>query len=358
MSTPKALFTLWTLLLFALTPLPARGQVLTGMIFDDGTLEPIPGAQIRVLTPDLTAVTTGESGPLGRFEISLAEPGRYLVSISAEGFVSRLSDEVEVGTASYELVLPMVPVEQIGERPRAETVTESEDPETADIVGRVEEHESGRALEGVEVTLSEVDRTAVSGSGGFFSLSGVPQGLYEIRFSSLGFTEQTAPLLVEAGKGYRVDATLSEEAIPIEGVTVTVEAPEYTEFLANAEFRMNHNQHLGGIFMTREDFEVRGNPPLSAMLRGIGGVKLRGSAGEYAVELRPGQMRQCRGNPLLFIDGQQISGRKDPMPLDMLPGIAIEIVEIYKGPASLPPEFGGSDAQCGAVVVWTRRGGE
>ena len=29
-------------------------------------------------------------------------------------------------------------------------------------------------------------------------------------------------------------------------------------------------------------------------------------------------------------------------------------VEVYQGPAQLPAEFAGSDARCGAVVVWTK----
>ena len=28
--------------------------------------------------------------------------------------------------------------------------------------------------------------------------------------------------------------------------------------------------------------------------------------------------------------------------------------EVYPGVASLPAEFSGSDAQCGAVVIWTK----
>jgi len=330
----------------------AHAQVLTGLVFHDGTREPIYGAEIRVLTVDLEPVEVAESDRLGGFEVLLREPGTYFVSISAEGFIGRLSDEVEVGTATYELVLPLVPVDQVGGRAVAEAVSESDDPETAEIVGRVVEYESGEALEGVEVALSEWDRVVVSGAGGFFSMADVPQGLYEIRFSMLGFGEQTAALLVEAGKGYRVDAELSVEAIEIEGVTVTLEPQEYTGMLANAEFRMNHNQHLGGIFLTRSDFEVRGNPPLSEMLRGFSSVRLRKYyGGEYEVFFR-----RC-ANPLFFVDGVKISGRDELMPLDMLSGIEVEIVEIYRGPASLPPEFGGSDAQCGAVVVWTRRGG-
>jgi len=29
-------------------------------------------------------------------------------------------------------------------------------------------------------------------------------------------------------------------------------------------------------------------------------------------------------------------------------------VEIYLGAASLPAEYGGADARCGAIVIWTK----
>jgi hypothetical protein len=32
----------------------------------------------------------------------------------------------------------------------------------------------------------------------------------------------------------------------------------------------------------------------------------------------------------------------------------VEAIEAYDGPAVLPPEFGGYDARCGVLVIWTR----
>ena len=34
--------------------------------------------------------------------------------------------------------------------------------------------------------------------------------------------------------------------------------------------------------------------------------------------------------------------------------IEVAGVEVYRGAASLPGEFGGSDSRCGVVVVWTK----
>ena len=34
--------------------------------------------------------------------------------------------------------------------------------------------------------------------------------------------------------------------------------------------------------------------------------------------------------------------------------IEIAGIEVYRGAASLPAEFSGSDARCGAIVIWTK----
>ena len=50
-----------------------------------------------------------------------------------------------------------------------------------------------------------------------------------------------------------------------------------------------------------------------------------------------------------FLDGIELRG----FPVAVLM-IEVAGVEVYKGPASLPAEFAGSDARCGAVVIWTK----
>ena len=35
----------------------------------------------------------------------------------------------------------------------------------------------------------------------------------------------------------------------------------------------------------------------------------------------------------------------------------IEAIEVYRGPAEVPPQFGGAQSACGVIVLWTRTGG-
>ena len=34
----------------------------------------------------------------------------------------------------------------------------------------------------------------------------------------------------------------------------------------------------------------------------------------------------------------------------------VELIEIFRGPGELPPEF--NDGNCGAIAIWTRSGGQ
>ena len=50
-----------------------------------------------------------------------------------------------------------------------------------------------------------------------------------------------------------------------------------------------------------------------------------------------------------FLDGVDVTNRLVPVLM-----IEVAAVEVYKGAASLAAGFGGSDARCGAIVIWTR----
>ena len=67
--------------------------------------------------------------------------------------------------------------------------------------------------------------------------------------------------------------------------------------------------------------------------------------------------------PAVYVDGSSWSRPKaggighDPVDFSQFYTMDIEALEIYKGAGSVPGEFGGGDAACGAIIVWTRRGG-
>jgi outer membrane cobalamin receptor len=63
---------------------------------------------------------------------------------------------------------------------------------------------------------------------------------------------------------------------------------------------------------------------------------------------------------VLYIDGVQVNQPEEGAALSemaMVPAIDIQAIEVYRGAGTLPPEFAGPDAMCGAIVIWTKRGG-
>lgn len=47
-----------------------------------------------------------------------------------------------------------------------------------------------------------------------------------------------------------------------------------------------------------------------------------------------------------------------PFSLDQLPAPNdLEGIELYTGPASAPPQFGGNERRCGVMLVWTKDSG-
>ena len=73
----------------------------------------------------------------------------------------------------------------------------------------------------------------------------------------------------------------------------------------------------------------------------------------------PALARTHGGEPVIYLDGIRVH-RPGSGPMHVLWDVSsldLEALEVYKGPASVPPEFSGSDAACGAIVIWTKRGG-
>jgi hypothetical protein len=63
---------------------------------------------------------------------------------------------------------------------------------------------------------------------------------------------------------------------------------------------------------------------------------------------------------MVFLDGTPVTGRgRDPKAsyeaVNLLLPFDVEGIEVYAGPATLPP--GGSSGTCGVIAMRTRRGG-
>jgi outer membrane receptor for ferrienterochelin and colicin len=105
-----------------------------------------------------------------------------------------------------------------------------------------------------------------------------------------------------------------------------------------------------GAFVTREDIERRNPFQTTDLLRTMAGIQLTPARFGNRYHVR---MRGCA--PRVFLDGIQI--RMVGLTIDdLVRPNELEGIEVYRSSAETPGEFT-SPGGCGAIALWTRRGG-
>jgi len=217
---------------------------------------------------------------------------------------------------------------------------------TAAIRGQAIEQGTRNPVFGARVTLVGTVKAASSDSGGRFAFEALPPGLYVVQVSAIGYTKSMYQ--VELGDGEVLDQVF-ELAPRVYGLEpMTVEAERRVAGRRFAEFRQRMARGIGA-FITKEEIQTRNPSNLMDMLRSIRGVHAE-CTGVNCIVRFSGQPTSCE--PKYVLDGLP----SDSNIIESLEPRDIEGVEIYRGASEMPAEFGGSDAACGAIVIWTRSG--
>jgi hypothetical protein len=156
---------------------------------------------------------------------------------------------------------------------------------------------------------------------------------------------------VELVEGRRDSLFVTLVALPLKlpGITSVADA-RLREYLADY-FR--HREAGAGRFYQRAEIDAMRVGALTDVLRRVPGVRVTPDRnGRYIVRMGR-STRNCP--PDFWIDNV----RAHALNADDIPLTDIEAIEIYSGPAGLPPEFINrfGNPACGAVVIWTRMPG-
>jgi hypothetical protein len=184
-----------------------------------------------------------------------------------------------------------------------------------------------------------------TGAAGDFTLAGAG-GAIDVR--AVGHQ----PLRVDPLPGARTWTVILSpvDVTELAAVRVTGRAGEGTEEPPEFWVRQARGE---GTFITRADIERR-RPQLAVhLLESVPGLRLDPD-GRVTVNRVASIMDRCE--PLYFFDGVRLFTNVADSPLMGLPPSDIAGIEVYRGAAQLPLQFGGSESTCGAIVVWTRRG--
>ena len=312
-------------------------------VVDESGAIPIPFATVRLTSEDegaLDGPLRGQAGSDGRLVLCVPV-GLGSATLWAE-FGDAASDETEV-------LLQPGPVEEVVLGLRVASV------ENGRLLGTVTDALSDAPVSAAAVSLRGRPQEVQTNRQGGFILSDVPVGVYELSVRHLGY----APLrhMVNVARGATTDIQIGLVPAPLEMEPLVATAVRLRRLEIKGFYeRKRWGELLGlGAFYTEADIDRR-NPLLisdmvmeEASIQRYCRVSSR-SCRLYTTRLATGAVPRCHMQ--VYLDGVHISGFGEADA--WVSPVEIGGVEVYKGPASLPAEFGGPNSRCGVVAIWTK----
>jgi hypothetical protein len=209
---------------------------------------------------------------------------------------------------------------------------------------------AGRGLSGVEVTIVGTDLRQMTDESGQVYISGVPSRKITLHLRHVGYREADLELFLTPG--VRTNTTMILRRAPTAATTlpkVVVRSDLVpARYAGTSRFDDFYRRRSdgNGIFLTREYMDARAADRSEDILRQVPGIRIRyrGST-PYIQFVRCEQVE-------VYIDGFRTHDGFVSF-LELNPR-QIEAMEIYRGVATVPPEFSPMPNDCAAVVVWTR----
>ena len=239
----------------------------------------------------------------------------------------------------------------IRDRSAAEAVRR---PSTFGVIDGVVTDTLLRPLESADVSVVGVGARVVTSANGRFRMLQVPPGQYLLVARRIGYAPTSGIVQVPADDTLRLTYALVRSNNLLD--TVQVRARRLS--LRMADFEVRRAQGVGQ-FITQDQIERRGSTLASDFLRNVRGIELLRNTGTafgdmVAISRREGDALQGGCPMQIVLDGITLPSKFN---LDLLPSPKqIAGMEIYSGPATVPPQFGGNDRRCGLIAVWTREG--
>ena len=215
------------------------------------------------------------------------------------------------------------------------------------IIGRVYDAVTDDPIRTAAISITGRSAVIESNRQGGFVLSGVPAGARELEVRRLGYAPLRHAVSVTRGHTTEVEIGLVPAPAELEPLVVTATRLRKLEIKGFYERKRWGELTGNGYFFGPEYIERWRPSSVGTLVRmNVPGISPGFRNRRFSITGYGFANRPCRMN--YYVDGIRI---KDAFPLLM---IEVAAVEVYKGPASLAAGFGGSDARCGAVVVWTK----
>jgi hypothetical protein len=184
----------------------------------------------------------------------------------------------------------------------------------------------------------------------------VPAATYSLLVRHVGFRAVRRAVTLTTNDTLRALITLAVSDRPELDTVVVRSNRDYAPGRAG----FAHRKMLGlGKFLDAQEMRKRDGRELSNVLRQLGGIKVERHPQNPNLEWAVHPFAGCFTN--IMLDNvwifRGLRGEEPPNIRKLIPIMDLEAIEYYRGGASLPTEFNTLNADCGVLVLWTRRGG-
>ena len=331
--------------------------LLLGSIASAADGAPVSGASVTAQWFELTMGSKGliqsrpairaKTTPEGRFALCRVPWDTKLAVWATAGKAVTGTIEAEVkpfGVAATELLV------DLADTVRADTATTRRG--TARVAGVVR-GPNGQPLPGARVGLEGTYAEATADERGAYQLAALPAGTQTLMARAIGYVPVMMTVNLYPNRAVTKDIAFDASAQVLETVDVqaqTIYSRSEQEFLAAKKGL--------GYFIDADQIERRQPFRTSDLLRMAPGVSVNQSGAlgsETQIQIRGAATLSGPCAPMLVIDGMRLEGSSGDIDMMTRPE-NIQGIAIYRGPSETPVEYQGFNS-CGAIVVWTKRGG-
>lgn len=331
------------MLCLAFIPAGLAAQSVGGRVVDSSG-SPVRDAEVALVDSTGAVMARSVTGVAGTFTLAGVTHGEYRLRVRA--FDRAGTGERPVSTDAGSNLT--VQVDSTGTDGLMVTVRSGSAP-VQFITGTVLDARTGEPIEAMDMILRNVrgerEGQTLSSKVGRFSFRVQRPGLYRVAVSRLGYdSTATAELGVPPDQNLYVEIRVQPAALGMEPIRVS--APPVLPYLEGTGFY--ERQRRGhGTFLGPDDLSRIPTAFPTQLLRRIVGVSVtRGEIRFRGVSSLMGG--SCR--PKIILDHMHLRGARLD---DLVPMEQVEAIEVYKGAATVPPQWR-SNATCGVIAVWTK----
>lgn len=220
-------------------------------------------------------------------------------------------------------------------------------------------------VDGVEIRVLGSTASTLTAANGQFRLLVQSGRDVLLQFRRPGYEAQ----MIRMAGGWRGEIVLRPGVYRLPDIAVNARFAKPSTYAATNKYDdfFRRRRQGFGIFIDREQIERRAPVQVSDLLQAQPGIKAEvttAGVGWMFYFARCNERRIGNDAAITPMINVYIDGRKqqreylNPYNGELLDRVHvgdIEMIEIFRGPGELPPEF--NDGNCGAIVIWTRQRG-